>query len=50
LDDLIKDVAEPPAEKKGKKDKNIRLVFFDDTVSPEEKMALLPRYGEFMRT
>ncbi|KAF2678919.1 hypothetical protein K458DRAFT_347864 [Lentithecium fluviatile CBS 122367] len=54
LDDLIKDVAEPPAEppaeKKSKKDKNIKLVFFDESVSPEEKMARLPRYGDFMRT
>ncbi|KAJ4351811.1 uncharacterized protein N0V89_007155 [Didymosphaeria variabile] len=54
LDDLIADAqkpptAETPAEKKSKKDKNIKLVFFDDIVSPEEKMALLPRYAEFAR-
>jgi hypothetical protein len=49
IDDLIRDVA-PPAEKKSKKDKNINLVFNDDFESPEEKMARLPRYGDFMRT
>lgn len=33
-------------EKKGKKDKdkNTRMVYADNEVSPEEKMALLPRY------
>jgi hypothetical protein len=49
IDDLIRDVA-PPAEKKSKKDKNINLVFNDEFESPEEKMARLPRYGDFMRT
>ncbi|KAK7190517.1 hypothetical protein DPSP01_005260 [Paraphaeosphaeria sporulosa] len=54
LDDLIADAQKPPtaeasAEKKSKKDKNIRLVFFDEIVSPEEKMAALPRYAEFAR-
>ena len=51
MDDLIadvkKDVSAPPAEgkaeKKSKKDKNIQLVFFDDHISPEEKMARLER-------
>ncbi|EAA30771.1 hypothetical protein GE21DRAFT_1292627 [Neurospora crassa] len=33
-------------EKKGKsKDKNMRMVYGDSEVSPEEKMALLPRYA-----
>jgi hypothetical protein len=50
LDDLIKDVAEPPAEKRGKKDKNIKMVFYHETMSPEEKMARLPRYSDFMQT
>ena len=50
IDDLIRDVAEPAAEKKSKKDKNIKLVFYDENVSPEEKMALLSRYADFMRT
>jgi hypothetical protein len=54
LDDLIADAQKPStgestADKKSKKDKNIKLVFFDDIVSPEEKMALLPRYAEFAR-
>lgn len=54
IDDLIADAQKPPtgeasAEKKSKKDKNIKLVFFDDIVSPEEKMAALPRYAEFAR-
>lgn len=56
LDDLIADAqkapatGEAPAEKKAKKDKNINLVFSDDFISPEEKMAALPRFVEFMRT
>jgi hypothetical protein len=35
------------ADKKGKKDKdkNTRMVYADTDVSPEEKMALLPRYA-----
>lgn len=34
-------------EKKGKKekDKNVKLVYSDNEVSPEEKMAQLPRYA-----
>ena len=40
-------VAEKPGEKKGKRDKDkvTKLVYSDDTVSPEEKMASLPRYA-----
>ena len=52
LDNLIADAQKPAdasGEKKSKKDKNIKLVFFDELVSPEEKMALLPRYAEFGR-
>lgn len=35
------------ADKKGKKekDKNMKLVYSDNEVSPEEKMAHLPRYA-----
>jgi hypothetical protein len=35
------------ADKKGKKDKdkNTRMVYADTEVSPEEKMARLPRYA-----
>ncbi|KAF1978995.1 hypothetical protein BU23DRAFT_549684 [Bimuria novae-zelandiae CBS 107.79] len=58
LNELIRDAQNPapaasetPVEKKNsKKDKNIKLVFFDESVSPEEKMARLPRYAEFART
>ncbi|KAF2502537.1 hypothetical protein BU16DRAFT_521257 [Lophium mytilinum] len=32
-------------EKKAKKDKVIKLIYNDETVSPEEKMAALPRYA-----
>ena len=32
-------------QKKPKKDKKIKLVFFDERLSPEEKMAALPRYA-----
>lgn len=34
-------------EKKGKKekDKNMKLVYSDNDVSPEEKMAQMPRYA-----
>ncbi|KAL9593546.1 MAG: hypothetical protein Q9219_007503 [cf. Caloplaca sp. 3 TL-2023] len=37
----------PSDEKKGKKekDKNMKLVYSDNEVSPEEKMAQLPRYA-----
>jgi hypothetical protein len=55
LDDLISDVksavpAPSASEKKSKKDKNINLVFFDESISPEEKMMALPRYAQFVRT
>ncbi|KAF1831400.1 hypothetical protein BDW02DRAFT_56912 [Decorospora gaudefroyi] len=53
IDDLIGEVtkeAAPKEEKKSKKDKNQRLIFYAETTSPEEKMALLPRFAEFMRT
>jgi hypothetical protein len=51
IDDLIGEVTKEAApEKKSKKDKNQRLIFFAETTSPEEKMALLPRFAEFMRT
>lgn len=37
----------PVEEKKGKKEKekNMRLVYSDNEVSPEEKMAQMPRYA-----
>ena len=40
-------IEEPPEEKKGKKekDKNTKLVYSDNDVSPEEKMAQMPRYA-----
>ncbi|KAB5549498.1 hypothetical protein GE09DRAFT_1126686 [Coniochaeta sp. 2T2.1] len=45
----VKAAEEPAAatDKKGKKDKdkNSRMVYADTEVSPEEKMALLPRYA-----
>jgi hypothetical protein len=53
VDDLINEVtkeAAPKEEKKSKKDKNQRLIFFAETTSPEEKMAALPRFADFMRT
>jgi hypothetical protein len=40
----------PKEDKKAKKDKNMRLIYNDENISPEEKMALLPRFAEFMRT
>ncbi|KAL8769568.1 MAG: hypothetical protein Q9209_004500 [Squamulea sp. 1 TL-2023] len=36
---------EAPEDKKGKKDKAAKLVYSDNEVSPEEKMAHLPRYA-----
>ena len=38
---------EPQEERKGKKekDKNTKLVYSDNDISPEEKMAQLPRYA-----
>lgn len=56
IDDLIGEVtkettpAEKKEEKKSKKDKNMKLIYFDENTSPEEKMAALPRFVEFMRT
>ncbi|KAK3689535.1 hypothetical protein B0T22DRAFT_441012 [Podospora appendiculata] len=35
---------ETPVDKKSKKEKNMRMVYGDSEVSPEEKLALLPRY------
>jgi hypothetical protein len=32
-------------EKKSKKDKPMKMVYSDNEVSPEEKMALMPRYA-----
>ncbi|KAF1931105.1 uncharacterized protein M421DRAFT_417749 [Didymella exigua CBS 183.55] len=53
VDDLIGSVAgEAPdkkEEKKSKKSTNIKLIFFDESISPEEKMARLPRFAEFAR-
>lgn len=39
--------AEQQEEKKGKKekDKSMRLIYSDNEISPEEKMAQLPRYA-----
>ena len=39
--------AEPQEGKKGKKDKdkNMKLMYSDNEVSPEEKMAKMPRYA-----
>ncbi|KAH7110332.1 RING-6 protein [Dendryphion nanum] len=42
-------VAEAAPEKKSKKDKNFKLIYSDDFISPEEKMALLPRYASAVR-
>lgn len=42
--------AAPKEDKKAKKDKNMRLIYNDENISPEEKMALLPRFAEFMKT
>ncbi|KAF2872851.1 hypothetical protein BDV95DRAFT_490144 [Massariosphaeria phaeospora] len=55
VDELISHVqgatTEAPTEKKSKKDKhNVRMVFNDDRISPEEKMAALPKYVEFSRS
>ena len=38
---------EPPVDKKSKKDKdkNTKMVYSDNEISPEEKMAKLPRYA-----
>ncbi len=38
---------EPQDEKKGKKEKekNTKLIYSDNEISPEEKMAQLPRYA-----
>ena len=38
---------EPQDENKGKKvkDKNTKLIYSDNEISPEEKMAQLPRYA-----
>ena len=40
-------VEEPAGEKKGRKekDKNMKLIYSDNEISPEEKMAQMPRYA-----
>lgn len=40
-------VEEPAEEKRGKreKEKNMKLIYSDNEVSPEEKMAQMPRYA-----
>ena len=40
-------VEEPAEEKKGRKEKekNMKLIYSDNEVSPEEKMAQMPRYA-----
>jgi hypothetical protein len=53
IDDLIagaqKEAPEKKEDKKSKKDKNMRLIYNDDNFSPEEKMARLPRFAEYVR-
>jgi hypothetical protein len=34
-----------PIEKKSKKDKSMKMIYSDNEISPEEKMALMPRYA-----
>jgi hypothetical protein len=34
-----------PAEKKSKKDKPMKMIYSDNEISPEEKMAMMPRYA-----
>lgn len=55
LDDLIGEVTKEAVpdkkeEKKKSKKENIKLIFFDESTSPEEKMAALPRFAEFARS
>lgn len=55
LDDLIGEVTREAApdrreEKKKSKKDNVKLIFFDESISPEEKMAALPRFAEFARS
>ncbi|KAF2743717.1 hypothetical protein M011DRAFT_209570 [Sporormia fimetaria CBS 119925] len=40
----------PEKKEKPKKEKNIKLVYFDESISPEEKMARLPRFAATVRT
>lgn len=40
----VKPAAEAPAEKKSKKEK-VRMFYLDGEISPEERMAKLPRYA-----
>lgn len=34
-----------PTEKKSKKDKPVKMIYSDNDMSPEEKMAQMPRYA-----
>ncbi|TAQ88870.1 hypothetical protein B7494_g2804 [Chlorociboria aeruginascens] len=34
-----------PTEKKSKKDKGMKMIYSDNDISPEEKMAMMPRYA-----
>lgn len=52
VDDLIANatgVKDEQVSEKKKKDKNIKLVYNDESISPEEKMARLPRYSASVR-
>ena len=39
------DKPEKSEEKKSKKDKPMKMVYSDNDISPEEKMAMMPRYA-----
>ena len=44
-DDVTEEKGEQGAKKDQEKPKSTRLVYSDNEISPEEKMALLPRYA-----
>ncbi|PVH94765.1 hypothetical protein DM02DRAFT_618381 [Periconia macrospinosa] len=58
IDDLIASTAAAAAaaetaqekDRRTKKGREAKLLFFDEDVSPEEKTAMLPRYRRFVRT
>lgn len=41
----VTEPTEKPEEKKSKKDKPIKMIYSDNELSPEERMAMMPRYA-----
>ncbi|KAL3422219.1 C2H2 finger domain-containing protein [Phlyctema vagabunda] len=45
VSEAVEAKTEAPIEKKSKKDKPMKMIYSDNEVSPEERMAMMPRYA-----